>query len=46
MPLCPQGFPPDQGDSLPRVIVDDTYTVEHPDGAGGDGPVGLGGAAA
>ena len=41
-----QGFPPDQGDSIPIVIVADTYTVEHPYGAGGDGSVGLGGAAA
>ena len=41
-----QGFPPDQGDSIPIVIVANTYTVEHPYGAGGDGTVGLGGAEA
>ena len=46
VPLLGQGLPPDQGNSLSRVIVADIYTVEHPDGAGGEGPVGLGEAAA
>ena len=40
------GFPPDQRDSLPRVIVTDTYGVEYPDFAGGDGSICLERAAA
>ena len=40
-----QGFRQIKGIHYPRAIVADTYVVEHPNGAGGDGPVRLRGAA-